>query len=161
LKALISAATGVLISGGDPVSQPSPERRCANNKSARWARNKTLRQEKSKKNEESKVGLALFQSPKRPIEYQGYRAVTPDRAPLANSMPILIGAAMIAAAILLSTLVTAMGTRFVGMESPTEETVWLVDRLTGSVYKCQAPERGKASCETEIATGAIGERSKH
>jgi hypothetical protein len=75
-------------------------------------------------------------------------------------MPILIGAAMIAAAILLSTLITAMGTRFVGMESPTEETVWLVDRLTGSVYKCQAPERGKASCETEIATGAIGERSK-
>ena len=57
-------------------------------------------------------------------------------------MPILTGAAMIAAAILLSTLITAMGTRFVGMESPTEETVWLVDRLTGSVYKCQAPERG-------------------
>ncbi len=74
-------------------------------------------------------------------------------------MPILIGAAMIAAAILLSTLITAMGTRFVGMESPTEETVWLVDRLTGSVYKCQAPERGKASCEAEIATGAIRSRS--
>jgi hypothetical protein len=103
----------------------------------------------------------LFQSPKRPIDYQGYRAVTSDRAPLGSSMPILIGAAMIAAAILLSTLITAMGTRFVGMESPTEETVWLVDRLTGSVYKCQAPERGKASCEAEIATGAIGERSKH
>jgi hypothetical protein len=116
---------------------------------------------KNRKSEESEAGLALFQSPKRPIEYQGYRAVTPDRAPLGNSMPILIGAAMIAAAILLSTLITAMGTRFVGMESPTEEIVWLVDRLTGSVYKCQAPERGKASCEAEIATGAIGERSKH
>jgi len=76
-------------------------------------------------------------------------------------MPILIGAAMIAAAILLSTLITAMGTRFVGMESPTEETVWLVDRLTGSVYKCQAPERGKASCDKDIATGASDERSKH
>jgi hypothetical protein len=49
------------------------------------------------------------------------------------------------------------------MESPTEETAWLVDRLTGSVYKCQAPERGKASCEAEIATGSIatGERGKH
>jgi hypothetical protein len=47
------------------------------------------------------------------------------------------------------------------MESPTEDSVWLVDRLTGSVYKCQAPERGKASCAVEIATGAIGERSKH
>ena len=67
---------------------------------------------------------------------------------------------MIAAAILLSTLVTAMGTLFVGMESPTEETVWLVDRLTGNVYRCQAPDRGKASCEAEIATGSIGERPK-
>jgi hypothetical protein len=75
-------------------------------------------------------------------------------------MPILIGAAIIAAAILLSTLITAVGTRFVGMESPTEETVWLIDRLTGNVYKCQAPERGKASCEPDIATGSIGERGK-
>ena len=75
-------------------------------------------------------------------------------------MPILIGAAIIAAAILLSTLITAVGTRFVGMETPTEETVWLIDRLTGNVYKCQAPERGKASCEPDIATGSIGERGK-
>ena len=50
-------------------------------------------------------------------------------------MPILIGAAMIAAAILLSTLVNALGSRYVGFESPTEETAWLVDRLTGSVYR--------------------------
>ena len=75
-------------------------------------------------------------------------------------MPILIGAAIIAAAILLSTLITAVGTRFVGMETPNEENIWLIDRLTGSVYKCQAPERGKAACETEIATGSIGERGK-
>jgi hypothetical protein len=72
----------------------------------------------------------------------------------------LIGAAMIATAILLSTLITAVGTRFVGMESPSEENVWLIDRLTGSVYKCQAPERGKAACEAEIATGSIGARGK-
>jgi hypothetical protein len=75
-------------------------------------------------------------------------------------MPILIGAAIIAAAILLSTLITAVGTRFVGMESSNEESVWLIDRLTGSVYKCRAPERGKASCDAEIATGSIGERGK-
>jgi ethanolamine utilization microcompartment shell protein EutL len=81
-----------------------------------------------------------------------------DRA--GNAMPILIGAAIIAAAILLSTLVTAVGTRFVGMESPSDETVWLIDRLTGNVYKCQAIEHGKATCETEIATGSIGERGK-
>ena len=68
-------------------------------------------------------------------------------------MPVLIGAAMIAAAILLSTLITALGTRYVGMESPTEESAWLVDRLTGNVYRCQAPARGRASCEAEIATG--------
>jgi hypothetical protein len=75
-------------------------------------------------------------------------------------MSILIGAAIIAAAILLSTLITAVGTRYVGIETPTDETVWLVDRLTGSVYKCQAPERGKASCDVEIATGSVGERGK-
>jgi hypothetical protein len=75
-------------------------------------------------------------------------------------MAILIGAAMIAAAVLLSTLVTAVGTRFVGMESSNEESMWLIDRLTGNVYKCQAAERGKATCDAEIATGSVGERPK-
>ena len=76
-------------------------------------------------------------------------------------MPILIGAGMIAAAILLSTLVNALGSRYVGVESPSEETAWLVDRLTGSVYRCQASERGKASCDATVATGSIAERAKH
>ena len=75
-------------------------------------------------------------------------------------MAILIGAAMIAAAVLLSTLVTAVGTRFVGMESSNEENMWLIDRLTGNVYKCQAAERGKATCDPEVATGSVGERPK-
>jgi hypothetical protein len=100
----------------------------------------------------------LFQSPKKQSGYQGYRAVTPDRP--GGSMPILIGSGIIAAAILLSTLITAVGTRFVGIDSPTEESMWLIDRLTGNVYKCQASERGKASCEPETATGSIGERPK-
>ena len=103
----------------------------------------------------------MFQSPKRPIEYQGYRAVPPDRASSGSSMPVLVGAVIIAAAILLSTLVTALGTRFTGMESSNDESIWLVDRLTGSVYRCQAPDRGKASCEADIATGSIGDRPKH
>ena len=75
-------------------------------------------------------------------------------------MPTLIGAAMIAAAILLSTLINSLGSRYVGFESPTEESAWLVDRLTGNVYKCQAPHPGRASCEAEIATGSVGERQK-
>jgi hypothetical protein len=75
-------------------------------------------------------------------------------------MPVLVGAAMIAAAILLSTLVTAVGTRFVGMESSTDDAMWLIDRLNGSVYKCHASDPGKASCEAEIATGSIGEPAK-
>jgi hypothetical protein len=73
---------------------------------------------------------------------------------------VLIGSAIIAAAILLSTLITAVGTRFVGMESPIDDNVWLIDRLTGSVYRCKAPERGKAACEAEVATGSIVERRK-
>jgi hypothetical protein len=75
-------------------------------------------------------------------------------------MPTLIGAAMIAAAILLSTFINALGTRYVGFEGSTEEAAWLVDRLTGSVYKCRAPDHGKASCESDIATGSVTERPK-
>jgi hypothetical protein len=77
-------------------------------------------------------------------------------------MPVLLGAALIATAILLSTLITTVSTRFVGMDSPSEDNMWLIDRLTGNVYKCQASERGKASCEQDTtATGSIGERAKH
>jgi hypothetical protein len=100
----------------------------------------------------------VFQSSKRQNEFKNYRAVPPDRS--ASPMPILIGAGLIAAAILLSTLITAVGTRFAGMESPNEESMWLIDRLTGNVYKCQVAERGKASCEVESATGSIVERGK-
>ena len=75
-------------------------------------------------------------------------------------MPVLIGAAIIAAAILLSSLITVAGTRYLGMESGGDENMWLIDRLTGSVYRCQAPERGKASCDPEIATGSVGGRGK-
>jgi len=102
----------------------------------------------------------VFQSVKRQREYQGYRSGTPEISGSASSLPILIGAAMIAAAILLSTFVSALGSRYVGFEGPTEDSAWLVDRLTGSVYKCRAPDRGKASCEADIATGSVGERPK-
>ncbi len=76
-----------------------------------------------------------------------------------TSISVLLGSAIIAAAILLSTLITAVGTRFVGMESSLEDNVWLIDRLTGNVYRCKAPDRGKATCEAEMATGSVGERS--
>jgi hypothetical protein len=75
-------------------------------------------------------------------------------------MPTLIGAAMIAAAILLSTLINAIGGRYVGFESPTEDSAWLLDRLTGQVYKCQAPQVGRASCEAEMATGSVSDRRR-
>ncbi|HVX76244.1 MAG TPA: hypothetical protein VHB49_08960 [Bradyrhizobium sp.] len=76
-------------------------------------------------------------------------------------MPVLVGAAMIASAILLSTLINVASTRFVGMDSPSEESVWLIDRLTGRVYRCQAAEPGRASCEAENATGSVGNQPKH
>lgn len=75
-------------------------------------------------------------------------------------MPILIGAAMIATAILLSGLVSAVATRYVGIEGPTEDSAWLVDRLTGSVYRCDAPVRGQANCQPDVATGSIPARPK-
>ncbi|MET3843978.1 hypothetical protein ABIE49_006056 [Bradyrhizobium sp. OAE829] len=102
----------------------------------------------------------MFQSVKRQREYQNYRNVPPERTGSASSMPTLIGAAMIAAAILLSTFINALGTRYTAIEGPSEESAWLVDRLTGSVYKCRAPDHGKASCEADIATGSVPDRSK-
>jgi hypothetical protein len=73
---------------------------------------------------------------------------------------VLIGSVVIATAILLSTLITAVGTRFIGMESSLEDNMWLIDRLTGSVYRCKAPERGKAVCDADIATGSIANHVK-
>jgi len=73
-------------------------------------------------------------------------------------MPTLIGAAMIAAAILLSTFIGAVGNRYEGLEGRNEDSAWLIDRLTGKVYRCQAPDRGLAACEAEIATGSIDKR---
>jgi hypothetical protein len=104
----------------------------------------------------------------RPSDYQRdyqrdnqfYRSGPPDRTVSLNSMPIYIGAAMIAVAILLSTLITGMTSRYVGIDGPNDENLWLVDRLTGNVYRCQAEGRGKASCEPDVATGSVGERSK-
>jgi hypothetical protein len=107
---------------------------------------------------------AVIPSIKRSNDYQGYRSGNDrsgnDRAIYISSMPTLVGAAMIAAAILLATLVTALGNRYIGIEGPTEDSAWLIDRLTGSVYRCEAPARGRASCNAEIATGSIAERAK-
>jgi hypothetical protein len=102
--------------------------------------------------------LAAFQSPKRQFESQGYRTAGPDRAGI--GMPVLVAAGLIATAILLSALIMIVGTRFAGMDSPSEDSVWLIDRLTGSVYKCQASEHGRALCDPEMATGSIGQQPK-
>jgi hypothetical protein len=69
--------------------------------------------------------------------------------------PSIIGALIIAAALLLSTLIGTVGSRYSAVETSNEEVAWLVDRLTGNVYKCQAEARGKASCEADVTTGSI------
>ena len=74
--------------------------------------------------------------------------------------PSIIGALIIAASILLSTLMFAAGTRFTAVETSNEDVAWLVDRLSGNLYKCRAAEQGKATCEAETATGSIGEKAK-
>jgi len=134
---------------------PSRQRRVADNKSARWGLRKIARSVLK-----SETGGRVFSSVKRQREYQTNRTGMPDRTGPPSSMPILIGAAMIAAAILLSTLIAAFGGRYIGFEGPNDESAWLVDRLTGNVYRCQAPERGKASCDPEVVTGSVPERPK-
>jgi hypothetical protein len=102
----------------------------------------------------------VIPSTKRQNEYYGHRAGTPDRPTIISSMPILIGAALVAAAILLSTFVNALGTRYLGFEGSSDDSAWLIDRLTGSVYRCEAPARGRASCDSDIATGSIAPKPK-
>jgi len=75
-----------------------------------------------------------------------------------TAMPTLIGAAMIAIAILLSTLIAAVGNRYEGFEGRSEDNAWLIDRLTGRVYRCQALDKGPAACEADTATGSIDKR---
>jgi hypothetical protein len=103
------------------------------------------------------TSLSLFPTQKKQNEYQGHRRIMPGQT---TSAAVLIGSAIIATAILLSTLVTAVGTRFIGMESSLEDNVWLIDRLTGNVYRCKAPERGKAVCDAELATGSTSNRAR-
>jgi hypothetical protein len=69
--------------------------------------------------------------------------------------PSIIGAIIIAAAIVLSTLLQTALTRYVAVETPNEEAAWLLDRLTGNLYKCYASSPGKASCEADLATGSV------
>ena len=102
---------------------------------------------------------AVFNSSNR-RDYQAYRTTNQDQSGSMSSMSILIGAGIIAAAILLSTLLSAIGNRYVGFESPAEDTAWLVDRVTGRVYKCRAPDPGRANCRAEIATGSIPDKPK-
>jgi hypothetical protein len=93
----------------------------------------------------------VLQHQRRQSENQRERNPAPSSSAF---MPSIIGAAIIGACILLSTLITAVGTRYVGFEGPSDETAWLVDRLTGTVYKCHAAEQGKASCEDQV-TGSV------
>ena len=79
---------------------------------------------------------------------------------MGTPVSVLVASVIIATAILLSTLITAVGTRFIGMDSPLDDSVWLIDRLTGSVYRCKAPERGRATCDAETATGGLGDHVK-
>jgi hypothetical protein len=74
--------------------------------------------------------------------------------------PSIVGALIIAASILLSALMFAAGTRFTAVETSNEDVAWLVDRLSGNLYKCRAAEQGKATCEAETATGSISQKAK-
>jgi hypothetical protein len=93
----------------------------------------------------------VLQNQRRQIENRRSR----DLDSAFPKFPSIIGAMIIAAAILLSALILTAGTRYVAIETANDETAWLVDRLTGNLYKCQAAAPGKASCEAEIATGSI------
>lgn len=125
---------------------------CFAKKKSQTATAKARQGNKTKKRDRQRP---VFNSSRRRSDTSRLRTGT-EQAGAPSSMSILIGAGLIAAAILLSTLISAVGSRYAGLESPADDTAWLVDRLTGSVYKCQANEAGRASCKSgEIATGSI------
>src|SRR5262249_23487103 len=94
------------------ISKPSRIRPCLTKKSERCTHNNAAcQQSKQEKTRKSEAG-AVIPSVKRQNEYQGYRSGPPERTITISSMPVLVGAAMIAAAILLSTLLNAIGTRY-------------------------------------------------
>jgi len=81
---------------------PSRQRRSADNKLARWRSSTAVHEEiqAHKSFKDQRDGQAGCFSPvKRQREYQGYRHSTPRAGKSGSSMPILLGAAMIAAAI--------------------------------------------------------------
>ena len=98
----------------------------------------------------------MFEQQRRQSENQRSRDIESSYP----RFPSIIGALIIAASILLSTLMFAAGTRFIAVETSNEDVAWLVDRLSGNLYKCRAQEQGKASCEAEISTGTIS-KAKH
>jgi|ERR1700682_3512440 hypothetical protein len=122
-----------------------PRRRPPQNQRRRLRRSQELRKTKRRR------GNPVFDQRRRPSENQRSR----DSENSYPRFPSIIGALIIAASILLSTLMFAAGTRFTVVETPNEDVAWLVDRLNGNLYKCRAAEQGKASCEAEISTGTI------
>jgi len=145
---------------GDPVSSRSPERRRATTK---WPDGDlTNRPAKNRKNKNSEVSSAVFQS------HEKTKRLSPGRAGnLASSGGSILTSARpaIAAAIVLSNAGNGGWHEVRGEGKVTERTRNLADRsLTGPrVYKFQAAEHGKASCEaiSRPCEKVIGERSKH
>lgn len=74
-----------------------------------------------------------------------------------SSFSLFIGASIIAATILLASLMSVVGTQHIAAKNSNKEVAWLVNRLTGKVSKCRTFERGKAWCETEISNATISE----
>jgi len=62
---------------------------------------------------------------------------------------------IIAAAILLSTLIATVGSRYSAVETSNEEIAWPGRPAHRQCLQCQAEARGKASCEADVATGSI------
>jgi hypothetical protein len=58
------------------------------------------------------------------------------------------------AAIPAKRMAKSASTQYIGFEGPSDETAWLIDRLTGAAYRCHALEQDRAACEEPI-TGAI------
>lgn len=81
-----------------------------------------------------------------------------DFAKLLDSPRYFIGTVFagvfIGLSILIAAVVLSVSSRYSAFEAQADESAWVLDRMTGNIYKCRAADYGKASCEPQ-STGSV------
>ena len=69
----------------------------------------------------------------------------------------IIAGSFVGLSILLAAVFLSVSARYSAFESQADESAWVLDRMTGNIYKCRSADYGKASCETTV-TGTVNKK---